>query len=152
MVGTAWAIVIIVMAIRRGRGRIEQSPTHGYSATREGRDQPGPHRVANRNHDDRDRRRCLLGREAGGGAVGRDDIDRAVDDLRRSFGEPFGHPVAIGVVECDVLAFEVTEIAQLMTEGIPPGGVIDDADTRDLPSLLRVRGKRPRSRSAAERR
>jgi hypothetical protein len=38
-----------------------------------------------------------------------------------------------------------------MTEGIPPGGVIDDADTWDLPSLLRVRGKRPRSRSAAER-
>jgi hypothetical protein len=39
-----------------------------------------------------------------------------------------------------------------MTEGIPPGGVIDDADTWDLPSLLRVRGKRPRSRSAAEQR
>jgi hypothetical protein len=39
-----------------------------------------------------------------------------------------------------------------MTEGIPPGGVIDDADTWDLPSLLRVRRERPRGRRAAEKR
>jgi hypothetical protein len=39
-----------------------------------------------------------------------------------------------------------------VAEGLPPGRVIDDADTWDLPSLLRVRGKRPRGRRAAEKR
>ena len=113
--------------------------------TREARNQPRPHRVANRNHDDWDCRRCLLGREARGGAVGRDDIDRAAHELCCRFGEPFGRSVAIGVVECDVLAFEVAEIAQPLVEGIPPGRVVDDADTRDLRLLLRARRQRPKN-------
>jgi hypothetical protein len=87
----------------------------------------------------------LLGREACGGAVGRDDIDRTANELRRRLGEPFGHPVAIGIVECDVLALEVAEIAQPVAQGIPPGRVVDDANTRDLRLLLRARRKRPKN-------
>jgi len=35
-----------------------------------------------------------------------------------------------------------------VTEGVPPGRVINDADTRDLSRLLRVRRERPRRRAA----
>src|SRR5262249_39610255 len=37
-----------------------------------------------------------------------------------------------------------------MTEGVPPGRVINDADTRDLPRLLRARRERPTSRRTAQ--
>src|SRR6516162_1825941 len=39
-----------------------------------------------------------------------------------------------------------------MTEGIPPGRVINDADARDLSRLLRAPRKWPRSSRAAEQR
>src|SRR5262249_41084132 len=54
-------------------------------------------------------------------------------------GESLRHSIGIRIVEDDVLAFEVTEIAQLMTEGVPPGGVIDDANARNFRRLLRAR-------------
>jgi hypothetical protein len=84
---------------------------------------------------------CLAAKLAA--AVGCDDIDRAANELRHSFGKPFGHALAIGIVKCDVLAFEVAEITQLVAERIPSGRVVDDADTRNLRLLLRARRKRP---------
>src|SRR5262249_21536950 len=62
------------------------------------------------------------------------------------------HSIAIRIVEGDVLAFEVTEIAQPVTEGVPVERVVDNADARDLPRLLRARRERPRRRRAAEKR
>jgi len=59
--------------------------------------------------------------------------------------------VAIRIVEGDVLAFEVTEIAQPVTEGVPVERVVDYADARDLPRLLRARRERPADCCAAER-
>src|SRR5262249_42699825 len=57
----------------------------------------------------------------------------------------------IRIVEGDVLAFEVTEIAQPVTEGVPVQRVVDDADARDLPRLLRARRERPRRRTTEQR-
>src|SRR5262249_3764538 len=75
-------------------------------------------------------------------AVGRDDVDRAANELRRRLGEPLGHAVAIRIVEGDALAFEVAELAQGMAEDIPLGRVVDDADAGELRRLLRA----PRAR------
>ena len=50
-----------------------------------------------------------------------------------------------------VLAFEVTEIAQPVTEGVPLERDVDNADARDLARLLRPRSEWPRHRCAAER-
>src|SRR5262249_32361789 len=58
------------------------------------------------------------------------------------------HSVAIRIVEGNVLAFEVTEIAQPVTEGVPVERVVDNADARDLARLLRGRRERPRRRAA----
>src|SRR5437588_489135 len=60
--------------------------------------------------------------------------------------------MTIGVVECDVLAFEVTEIAQLVAQSIPPGRIVDDADTRNPRLLLRACCDRPYGRRTSEKR
>src|SRR5262249_15001856 len=112
----------------------------------------GAHGIADRDHDDRNRDGGLLGREACGRGVGRNDVHRATNERRRRLGESLRHPIAIRIVEGDVLAFEVTEIAQPVTEGVPVERVIDNADTRDLPRLLRAGRERPRHHRAAERR
>jgi len=94
----------------------------------------------------------LLGRETCGRAVGRNDIHRAPNEHRRGLGEPLRHSVAIRIVEGDVAAFEVAEVAQPVPEGVPPERVVDDADARHLPRLLRVHRERPRRWRAAKRR
>src|SRR5262245_19750395 len=78
-------------------------------------------------------------------------VHRATNKRRRGLGELLRRSVAIRIVEGDVLAFEVTEIAQPVTEGVPVERVVDNADARDLPRLLRARRERP-GRCAAEQR
>src|SRR5262249_25387988 len=112
--------------------------------------EPGAHRIADRDHDDGNRGGGLLGREACGRAEGCNYVPRATNQRPCGLGESLGHSIGIRVVEGDVLAFEVTEIAQLMTEGFPSGGIIDDTDTWDLRLILRACNKRP-CRRAAER-
>src|SRR6201984_2384762 len=94
----------------------------------------------------------LLGCEACGRAEGCNNVHRATNKRRRGFGESLRHSIAICIVEGDVLAFEVTEIAQPVTEGVPVERVVDYADARDLPRLLRSRRERPRRSRAAEKR
>jgi hypothetical protein len=77
-------------------------------------------------------KRGLLGREACGRAVGRNNIYRATNERRRGLGEPLRHFVAIRIGEGNVAAFEVAEVAQPVPEGVPPERVVDDADARDL--------------------
>src|SRR5262249_41670719 len=84
-----------------------------------------------------------------------EDIEGGRVGVGWRLGEAFGHRVAIGIVERDGLAFEVAEIAQPVAEGIPPGRVVYDADTRDLRLRLRARRQRPchrRRRGACEQR
>src|SRR5438128_114228 len=84
------------------------------------------------------------------------DVKAVVDEPKEREGTNMGPTptetisVAIRIVKGDVLAFEITEIAQPVAEGLPPGRVINDADTRDLPRLLRSRRERPRGCRAAE--
>src|SRR5262249_58715269 len=114
--------------------------------------EPSAYGIADRDHDDGNRGGGLLGRQACGRAEGCNNVHRATNERRCGPGESLRHSIGIRIVEGDVLAFEVTEIAQSVTEGVPPGRVINDADTRDLPRLLRARRERPRRHRAAEER
>src|SRR5262245_21842076 len=76
-------------------------------------------------------------------------VHRATNKRRRGLGELLRRSVAIRIVEGDVLAFEVTEIAQPVTEGVPVERVVDNADARDVPRLLRARGALPGWSAAA---
>src|SRR5262249_50370604 len=91
-----------------------------------------------------------------GRAVGHNHVHRATNECRRGLGESLRHSIAIRIVKGDVLAFEMAEIAQPVTEGVPPGCVIkrwaNNADTRDLPRLLRAHRQGPSGRRAAEQR
>ena len=86
------------------------------------------------------------------------DVGTVIDEPKEREGTNMGPTptetisVAIRIVKGDVLAFEITEIAQPVAEGLPPGRVINDADTRDLPRLLRARREWPRYCRAAEQR
>src|SRR5438034_5219754 len=99
----------------------------------------GAHGIADRDHDDGNRGGGLLGRQARGRAVGRNDIDRATNERRRGLCEPLRHAVTILIVEGDVAAFEVAEIPQPVPEGVSHGRVVDDADAWDFRRLLPAR-------------
>src|SRR5262249_2720775 len=112
--------------------------------------EPGAYGIADRDHDDGNRGSGLLGREARGRAEGCNNVHLATNERRRGLGESLRHSIAIRIVEGDVLAFEVTKIAQPVTEGVPVDRVVDYADARDLPQLLRACRERPRRRAAAK--
>src|SRR5262245_43870984 len=112
--------------------------------------EPGAYGIADRDHDDGNRGGGLLGRQACGRAEGCNNVHRATNERRCGLGESLRHAIGIRIVEGDVVAVEVTEIAQPVTEGVPVERVVDNADARDLPRLLRARRERPRSRAAAK--
>src|SRR5436190_21127018 len=101
--------------------------------------EPGAHGIADRDHDDGNRGGGLLGRQARGRGVGRNNIHRATNERRRGLCQPLRHSVTILVVEGDVAAFEVAEIAQPVSEGVPDGRVVDDANARNFRRLLPAR-------------
>src|SRR5262245_24022162 len=113
--------------------------------------EPGAYGITDRDHDDGNRGGGLLGREARGRAKGCNNVHRATNERRRGLGESLRHSIAVRIVEGDVLAFEVTEIAQPVTEGVPVERVVDYADARDLPRLLCARGERQCDCRAPER-
>src|SRR5262249_30991075 len=78
--------------------------------------EPSAHRIADRVHEDRNGGRGLLGRKACGRGVGRNTVHRATYERCRSLCEPLRHPVTIRIVEGDVAALEVAEIAQPVPE------------------------------------
>ena len=116
--------------------------------------QAGPHRIANQDHDDRDRRCGGLGGAARRRAVGRDHVDRQTRQLGRGRRKPLGIAVGAAIFESDGLSFDIAGLAQRLPERLPDRSVVDDADARDfLGPLLRTRGKRqnaarPRRREA----
>src|SRR5215467_14611899 len=112
--------------------------------------EPGAYGITDRDHDDGNRGGSLLGREACGRAEGCNNVHLATNEHRCGLGESLRHSIAIRIVEGDVLAFDVTEIAHPVTEGVPVDRVVDYADARDFPRLLRTRHARPRGHRAAE--
>src|SRR5262249_36218342 len=101
--------------------------------------EPSAHGIADRDHDDGNRGGGLLGRQARGRGVGRKSPRGATTGRPRGLWEPLRHPVTILVVEGDVAAFEVAEIAQPVSEGVPDGRVVDDANARNFRRLLPAR-------------
>jgi hypothetical protein len=112
--------------------------------------QPGAHGVAHSDHDDGNRGGRCLGGDARRRPVGGDDIHRATGEIGRGLGEPLGCAVGSAIFECDVLAFEIPELAQPLPESVPHRRVVDDADARNFPLLLRARREWPRGCRTAE--
>jgi hypothetical protein len=75
------------MGKKRDRAELE--------ARDQGSHKPGPHRIADPDHDDGNRRGCLLGRAGRRRAVDRDDVHRTAHQFGRDFGEPAGQPVGV---------------------------------------------------------
>jgi len=73
--------------------------------------QPGAQDIAHSDHYDGNRRGRCLGRNARRRPVGCDYVHRATDEIGRGLGEPLGHAVCGAILERDVLAFQVAEIA-----------------------------------------
>ena len=117
-------------------------PGDVLARTSEARHKPGPHRIADPDHDNGNFRGCLLGRAGRRRAVDRDHIHRTAHEIGRDFGEPVRQPVTVTILEGDVLAFQVAEIAQPLPERVPDGPVVDDANAWNR-RLLRARGERP---------
>src|SRR5262245_27685976 len=113
--------------------------------------EPGAHWIADPDHDNGDCCRRSHGRNGGWRPEGSDHIHGQADELSRSLGEPFGHAIGVAIVEGDVLAFHVAEVAQSLTESVPHRRLVNDADPRDFRRLLRPRPERPRRRAAEQR-
>src|SRR5262249_61999458 len=112
----------------------------------------GPHRVADTDHHDGNRRRRLLGGNSGRRPISGDHVHRTADELGRRAGESLRHPLGVAVVEYDVVTFEVAGVAQPLAESIPHQSIIDDPDAGNLGRLLRTRDERPRRGGAAKQR
>src|SRR5262249_27012286 len=93
-------------------------------------------RITDTDHDDGDGRRRFLGRIRRRRAVGRNQVHRTANELGRDRREPVWCPLAIAVLIGEVLAFDVSELAQGLPEGLPHRRVIKDADARGLGRLL----------------
>jgi hypothetical protein len=102
----------------------------------ETRHQARANRITDADHHDRDRRRRRFGCFRRRRAVGRDQVDRAADELAHHGREAVGHALAVAVFVVDALAFDVAELAQRLAEAMPHRRVVDDADTRDFLPVL----------------
>jgi hypothetical protein len=60
----------------------------------------------------------LLGGQSGDCVWGQDDINLERNQFGRKSGEPIEFPLGISVVDHDVAALDVTEVAQSLTEGL----------------------------------
>src|SRR5207245_2873431 len=82
-------------------------------------------------------------------ASGHDDVYLETDELRREVREPLGPPLCISVLDDDVLALDVAELAQPLTERAIGTGrsLLETTYPGDLPRLLCLNGER-RERNA----
>ena len=111
---------------------------------------PSPDGIADPGHDDRNCRRCLLGRVRRRGAGGHDNVHGQARQLRRGCGEPVRPFFRRSIFNGDVTAFDVAKIAQSSPKLVPDGCLPPtyDADARDFRAVLRARRERPRRRTA----
>jgi hypothetical protein len=75
------------------------------------RHQAGPHRIADTDHHDRQGGSRHLGRLRRRRSEGRDQVDRAADELAHDGREAVGRALAVAVFIGDVLTFDVAELA-----------------------------------------
>jgi hypothetical protein len=92
---------------------------HGnVSEPREVRPRPGeagdessPNRIADGHHDDGDRCRCLLGRTGCRRSPRHNDVNLETDQIHREVRELFGPSLGPSVLNRDVLALHVAQLA-----------------------------------------
>ena len=113
----------------RGSSLLEELEGFGDHAGREGRQardvasrsrqaghKPAPDGITDGNHDDRGCLRRLLGRQGRRRARGNEDIYLETNQLGRQAGESVGRPWCAPAFNDDVLALDVTELAQPLTQ------------------------------------
>jgi hypothetical protein len=83
------------------------TPVMFASRFREARNQTDSNRVDVAQKNDRDRRRCRLGRLSRHGADGEDHIDLGLHKLSRQHGKPLEFPVGISALDDEVPALDV---------------------------------------------
>ena len=83
---------------------------------RQAGDEPLPHRISGGGHHDRDRACGVLGRPDRGGSLCHNHVHLELGQLGRQVAEPFLAPLRITVLNDDVLALDVAELAQPLPE------------------------------------
>ena len=78
---------------------------------------PCPTGSAGGGHHDRDRARGVLGRTDRGGSLGHNHVHWEPDQLGRLVAETLFAPLRIAVLNNDVLALDIAELAQPLLEG-----------------------------------
>ena len=103
-------------------------------------------------HHDRDRVRRVLGRADRAGLRCHKHVDREPDQLGREVGEPFVLSLRLAVLHDEVLAFDVAELAQPLSERLLIGSLSGRARREPIrcTSLLRVSGERRRKEAQGE--
>jgi hypothetical protein len=84
---------------------------------RQAGDEPLPNRITGARHHNRDRARGVLGRPDRVAAPRHDDVHLEPNQLGRQVGEPLVPPLRIPVLNDEVLALDVVELAQTLPEG-----------------------------------
>jgi hypothetical protein len=81
-------------------------------------DESGSDRVTNQEHDDRDRRCHSLGLDRLSRSDGYDQIDLQPDEFGREPRNSFRFVVSVAVFEDEVLALDVSEVAETRDETV----------------------------------
>ena len=79
---------------------------------------PGPHRVAECDHDDRDRAGCVLRGPSGRGGAYNDDVRLEAHTFGSQGGKPLATAVRGKVVDGDGLPIHIAQIAQAVEERV----------------------------------
>ena len=126
-------------ATRRTRGNASLSNSSRFAASlgneervagdvaarpREARNEAKPHGIADIGYDDRYRIRCgcLLRGEGARDRVRHDDIDLEPNELGRECGKTIVLTFCKAILDDDVLAIDVTQVAKSRSKGIDAGG------------------------------
>ena len=119
--------------------------------------EPSSHRIAERDHDDRDGAGCVLCRPSGRGGAYSDNVCLATHTFGSECWKPLATTLCGKVVDVDALPIHITQIAQALEERKSrrlQRTWIErkEAETWDFLGLLRTHSHRPRSRCAPEER
>jgi hypothetical protein len=109
------------------------------------RDHPGCDGIGHRPNDDRDRLGHLLGRQRAGHRCRHEDVHVQPDQLGDERGEALGLALRRSVLNGNVVALDVAQVAQPLPEGLDLGGLrsrVHDTETSTARWWLRVRRKR----------
>jgi hypothetical protein len=100
---------------------------------RQAGDESCPNRISGACHHDRERARGVLGCTGRCGSYGHKHVDVEPDQLGRQVGEPFILSLCPTVLDDEVLALDIAEVAQPLPEGIDRGITIRAGKARTEP-------------------